>query len=139
MNAKTYQAVLRAASALDPFGKKFNDEDLLIAWMTIAPKVQKEVTDEMWLYALQQHRMNPAPDKGLPLDMQLLKHVFKCENGTPNFSWGLKKDLPQRMANAGTFHGQSKSPYELGEDLGAKEAALAPNGVLAQLGGSCNL
>ena len=135
MKSDTFQRVLRAASALNPYGKKLTDDDLLITWMTLAPRVQQEVTDEMWLYALQQHRMDPAPDKEMPLDMQLLKHVWKCENGAPCLRWGLKTDLPERMALPGQFHGQPKSPYELGEDLGNKEPRLAPQGILQLVDG----
>jgi hypothetical protein len=130
MKSETFQRVLRAASALNPYGKKLTDDDLLISWMTLSPRVQQEVTDQMWLYALQQHRMDPSPDKELPLDMQLLKHLWKCENGAPCLRWGPKEDLPQRMASAGQFHGQPKSPYELGEDLGHAEPRLAPQGAL---------
>ena len=131
MKPETYKTVLRAASAFNPYGKKLSDEDLLISWITLCPRVQDEVTDEMWLYALQQHRMDPGPDKELAIDMQLLKHVYRCENGAPNFNWGLKQDLPQRMANRAVLHGQPKSPYELGEDLNRPtEERIAPNGVL---------
>ena len=130
MKSDTFQRVLRAASALNPYGKKLTDDDLLITWMTLAPRVQQDVTDEMWLFALQQHRMDPAPDKDLPLDMQLLKHLYRCENGSPCLRWGLKADLAERMSNPYRLHGQPKSPYELGEDLGRKEPQLAPQGAL---------
>ena len=134
LSAQTFSAVLQTATELDPYGKRLSDTTIQMAFLTLPEKVKERVTDQMWVYALQQHRMDPAPDKELPLDMQLLKHLWKCENGAPCLRWGPKEDLAQRMALPGQFHGQPKSPYELGEDLGHKEPQLAPQGVLATFG-----
>ena len=79
------------------------------------------------------NRIDPAPNKDLSIEQQILQHLYRCENGAPNFRWGLRKDLSARMSASNTFHGQTKSPYELGEDLGRNESRFAPNGVLAQL------
>ena len=69
-----------------------------------ASSVKVSVTDEMWLYACSQRRMDPNPDKELALDIQLLRYVYRIRDGQPAFDWGLKTDLPQRMAMGGQFH-----------------------------------
>jgi hypothetical protein len=37
--------------------------------------------------------------------MQLLRYLYRIRDGMPAFDWGLKLDLPQRIANGGVFHG----------------------------------
>ena len=135
LGAKTFAAVMTAATELDPFGKRLSDQTVAMAYMTLPDVVKNSVTDEMFVYALKQHQLQPAERSELTLLQQLLQHVFCCENGAPNYRWGLKKDLPNRMANSGVLHGQPKSAYELGEDLSTPEPRFAPNGVLAQLAG----
>lgn len=133
LNGATFAAVLTAATELDPYGKKLSKETISMAYLTLADEVKQQITDEMFIYAFKQHRMDPAPDKDLSIEQQILQHLYRCENGAPNFRWGLRKDLPARMSASNTFHGQTKSPYELGEDLGGNEPRFAPGGVLAQL------
>jgi hypothetical protein len=133
INSKTYAAILKAATQMDPYGKKLDDETIALMFMSLDDQVKQQVTDEMLMFAFKQHRMDPAPDKDLNIEQQILQHLYRCENGAPNFRWGLRKDLPVRMSASNTFHGQTKSPYQLGEDLGRNEPRFAPNGVLAQL------
>ena len=133
LTASTFAAVISAATELDPYGKKLSKETISLAYLTLPDQVKDEISDEMFMYAFKQHRLDPEPDKSLNIEQQLLQHLYRCENGAPNFGWGLRKDLPNRMAAAHAFHGQTKSPYELGEDLGQSEPRFAPSGVLAQL------
>jgi hypothetical protein len=95
---------LRALSSLLPYGKKITDEEALFTWAMLPESVKVNVTDEMWLYACSQRRMDPNPDKELALDIQLLRYVYRIRDGQPAFDWGLKADLPQRMAMGGQFH-----------------------------------
>lgn len=136
LSGKTFEAVLKAATELDPYGKKLSDETIAMAFLTLPEVVKQRVSDEMFVYCLRQHQLAPTDRSELTLIQQLLQHVFRCENGAPNYSWGLKADLPSRMASPGVFHGQPKSAYELGEDHPQYEPRFAPNGVLAQLGAS---
>ena len=136
LSSKTFAAVLTAATELDPYGKRLSSETVGMAYLTLPDIVKEKVSDEMFVYALKQHRLDPSPNKDLPLDLQLLRHVFRCEDGSPNFLWGIKEDLPVRMSNAAVFHGQPNSPYLLGEDLAGKEPRFAPEGVLNLLSGS---
>lgn len=133
LTASTFAAVLTAATELDPYGKRLSKETISMAYLTLADEVKQQITDEMFIYAFKQHRMDPAPDKELSIEQQILQHLYRCENGVPNFRWGLRKDLPTRMTASNTFHGQTKSPYQLGEDLGRNEPRFAPGGVLSRL------
>ena len=98
LSAQTFSAVLQTATELDPYGKKLSDQTITMAYLTLPEVVKQRVTDEMWVYALKQHRMDPAPDKDLSLDMQLLKHLYRCENGRPNLAWGIKPQLMEVMS-----------------------------------------
>ena len=104
MKATTFQMGLRALSSLLPYGKKITDEEALFTWAMLPESVKVSVTDEMWVYACAQRRMDPNPDKELSLDIQLLRYVYRVRDGQPAFDWGLKTDLPQRMAMGGQFH-----------------------------------
>jgi len=133
LTSKTFAAVLTTATELDPFGKRLSDQTIGMAYMTLPDAVKSAVTDEMFVYALKQHQLQPSERSELSLLQQLMQHVYKCENGAPNYRWGLKNDLFARMASPDKLHGQPKSAYELGEDLNHHESRFAPNGVLAQL------
>ena len=104
MKAETFQMGLRALSAFLPYGKKITDEEAYFTWAMLPESVKVNVTDEMWVYACAQRRMDPNPDKELALDIQLLRYVYRVRDGQPAFDWGLKTDLPQRMAFGGQFH-----------------------------------
>jgi hypothetical protein len=104
MKASTFQMGLRALSALLPYGKKITDEEALFTWAMLPESVKTTVTDEMWVFACAQRRIDPNPNKELPLDIQLLRYVYRVRDGQPAFDWGLKADLPQRMALGGQFH-----------------------------------
>ena len=104
MKCSTFQMGLRALSSLLPYGKKITDEEALLTWALLHDSVKVNVTDEMWLYACSQRRMDPNPDKEIALDIQLLRYVYRIRDGQPAFDWGLKTDLPQRMAMGGQFH-----------------------------------
>ena len=109
MRAKVFETSLRALSALMPFGKKMTDEEIQFIWMILPASVKKTVTDEMWGYACMQRRLDPNPNKDLSLDFQILSYLYRRRDSQPAFDWGLKEDLPQRMALPGQFHGDIAS------------------------------
>ena len=117
MKAQTFQTVMTAMTESNPYGKKLSPETIALLWTALGSKVQQEVTDDMLVYAFQQHSKDPNPDKELQLHLQLFSHIYRMENEAPNFRWGLKEDLKDRMARPDVFHGQRLSPYQLGEDL----------------------
>ena len=137
MDAKTFTTVLRALSGMLPYGSKLDEAQCFITWQTIPPMVRDAVTNEMWIYAAGQRKLDPAPQQDLTLDVQLLRYLYRLENGMPNFAWGLKADLPQRMTASHKFNPQAASAYELGEEnddrlkLESWGRRHEPHGVLA--------
>jgi hypothetical protein len=110
MNPGTFTLGLRALAASLPYGKRLEDDEAKFLWLTIPESVKATVTDAMWAYAIAQRRMDPAPDKDLSIEMQLLRYLYRIRDGMPAFDWGLKPDLPQRMALPGTFHPPAPLP-----------------------------
>ena len=104
MQLKTYQLGLRAAANVTPYAKRISDEEIAFLYMSTPSKIKDAVSDEAWVYAVSQYRMDPNPSKEMPLDQQLLSYVFRQRDGRPAFDWGLKEDLPARMAASDQFH-----------------------------------
>ena len=98
--------VLQALSRTLPRFKPWDESALALAWMTFPAKAKQELTREIWLYAAGQRRLDPCPPEDVPLDLQLLNYVFRNENGRANIEWGLKLDLPDRMARPDRFNPQ---------------------------------
>ncbi|MEK0418401.1 MAG: hypothetical protein RI949_2407 [Pseudomonadota bacterium] len=105
MNPTTFTLGLRSLAASLPYGKRLEDDEAKFLWLTLPQTVKETVTDEMWAYAIAQRRMDPAPDKELSIEMQLLRYLYRVRDGMPAFDWGLKLDLPRRMAQGSVFHG----------------------------------
>jgi hypothetical protein len=110
MNPGTFTLGLRALAASLPYGKRLEDDEAKFLWLTIPESVKATVTDAMWAYAIAQRRMDPAPDKDLSIEMQILRYLYRIRDGMPAFDWGLKPDLTQRMALPGTFHAPVPMP-----------------------------
>ena len=134
LKRETYLSVLKAASETTKFAKRLSEDTVNLLWMTTPAKTRREVTDEMLTYAFNQMRIDPNPPEELGLDQQLYSYVYRCRDGFPAFEWGLKADLPERMAT-GAFNPQPSSQYALGEDLKGNGEDCS-NGVLRMLGGS---
>lgn len=106
MDTKNFTLGLTTLSSSLPYGKKITNEEALFLWMLLPADVKTDVTNEMWLYACTQRRLDPNPSQTLSVDMQLLSYLYRQRDGMPAFDWGLKEDLPQRMLNGGTFNPQ---------------------------------
>lgn len=104
MNSTTFTLGLRALAASLPYGKRLEDDEAKFLWLTLPESVRDQVSDSMWAFAIAQRRMDPAPDKELSIEMQLLRYLYRVRDGMPAFDWGLKPDLGQRMALPGAFH-----------------------------------
>lgn len=129
MNSATFTLGLRSLAASLPYGKRLEDDEAKFLWLTLPETVRDQVTDAMWAYAIAQRRMDPAPDKELSIEMQLLRYLFRVRDGMPAFDWGFKPDLPQRMAMPGTFH----PPVPLPGDPAPILAHIRSGGVLEGL------
>ena len=104
MQAATFRLGLKAVASVTPYAKKLTDDEIGFLFLTIPQAVKDAVTDQMWAYACSQYRLDPSPNKEMPLDQQLLSYVYRTRNGRPALEWGVKEDLPHRMRHADRFH-----------------------------------
>jgi hypothetical protein len=120
MREDTFKLGLRTLCAQLPYGKTPKEDELCFLWSVIPKSVTGQVTDGMWLYAVQQRLIDPAPDDKLPIFQQVLRHLYRLRDGMPEFAWGLREDLSERMASAERFHPLTPA------NTAAKRAALPP-------------
>ncbi len=136
LNAKDFARTLVAVQTLLPFAKKLPEEALLLAWATLPGNVRQQLTGPMLMYAAGQYLQDPNPPKDQPTHLALLRYLYRLENGRPNYEWGLKADLPERMASDGRFFPEPVSEADLvaAGQLPAHDGPRhSPNGVLARL------
>jgi hypothetical protein len=97
--------------------------------------VENELTPRHLMYAAEQFVQDPNRPRELPTHLALLRYLYRLENGLPNFTWGLRQDLPERMAHPG-FHPLPASQADLAAQHGLPNydgARHEPGGVLAGL------
>ena len=134
----SFSQTLEALNSVLPFAKAINPQAWLLLWGTFPQHAKEHVTPAMWTYAAGQRLMDPAPAKELAIHIQLLRYLYRLENGMPNFTWGLKEDLSVRMQLSGSFH--QPEPRSLADQAAADGIANLdgnrhePGGVLAQFG-----
>lgn len=131
-----FNQTMKGLYGLLPFAKNIPPESANLAWVSFPDQAKRQFTQEILDYAAGQLLMDPDPDKEKPPHLALLRYVYRNENGQPNLDWGLKQDLPQRMAKAGQFNPEPKSEAALvaaGELPAYDGPRHAPGGVLAQL------
>lgn len=104
MQENTFVLGLRALCAQLPYGKNPKDDELTFLWALLPDSITDQITDQMWAYAVQQRLMDPTPDDKLPIFQQVLRHLYRLRDGMPEFEWGLRPDLPERMAHPDRFH-----------------------------------
>jgi hypothetical protein len=135
---ESFSHPLEALNAVLPFAKPINEGAWMLLWGTFPQHAKQHVTPAMWAYAAGQRLMDPDPAKGLPIHLQLLRYLYRLENGMPNFDWGLKLDLAERMALPDVF--RQPDPRSLADVVAAEGPPNhdgnrhEPAGVLAQFG-----
>jgi hypothetical protein len=77
--------------------RTLSEDELMCLWALLDPAVRDGVSDDAWFWAIKIRMSERSQDQELPIHYQVLRHVFRCENGQPNFQWGLKADLANRM------------------------------------------
>lgn len=97
MNASSFSLGLRTLSTVTPYMRTITEDELKCLWMLLDQAVRDGVTDEQWFWAIKIRMSERSEDQQLPVHYQVLRHLFRCENGQPNFGWGLKADLAERM------------------------------------------
>jgi hypothetical protein len=132
----SFSQTLEALNSVLPFAKAINPQAWLLLWGTFPQHAKEHVTPAMWSYAAGQRLMDPEPAKELAIHLQLLRYLYRLENGIPNFTWGLKLDLSQRMSHAGCFYPE---PRSLADQVAAEGSPRLdgnrhePTGVLANI------
>ena len=106
LSLEQFSVTLGALSEALPRGKRMAEATYALLWATFPAKAKEDLTPEIWMYAAGQRLLDPDPLDDVPLPMQLLNYVFRNENGRANVEWGLKADLPERMARAHVFNPQ---------------------------------
>lgn len=101
-----FVSTLNALQEALPHGKRLGEGTHALLWATFPARAKELLTPEIWLYAASQRLLDPDPMNELPLPQQLLNYVFRNENGRANIEWGLKADLPERMARPDRFNPQ---------------------------------
>jgi hypothetical protein len=104
MREDTFKLGLRTLNAQLPYGKNPKDDELTFLWALLPDSITDQITDAMWAYAIQQRLMDPAPDDKLPIFQQVLRHLYRLRDGMPEFAWGLREDLAERMTSPHRFH-----------------------------------
>lgn len=145
LDSTHFGATLVGATSLLPFGKTLDEPALLLAWQTFPAAAKAQLTNEQWTYAIGQYLLDPDRPREQPIHLAALRYVFRLENGTPNFTWGLRGDLQQRMANPGQFQPLPIPLSELPPAADDRSQRYAPHGVLSgrplplrALGGASN-
>ena len=90
MDSTVFTLGLRTISAVFPYAKKLEDDEAKFLWLTVDDHVKTNVSNEMWTYAVKEYMEWGIRSDELPLHMDILSQVYKCQNGRPEISWGLK-------------------------------------------------
>ena len=134
---ESFRQTLTALTSALPFAKPLGEEAWLLLWLSFPDHAKRHVTPDMWAYAAAQRLMDAAPVKEVAIHIQLLRYLYRLENGIPNVEWGLKPDLLARMEKSGLFHDQPRSTADLIAAEGVPNLdgnRHEPAGVLAQIG-----
>ena len=132
-----FRQTLTALNSVLPFAKPLGEEAWLLLWITFPDHAKRNLAPAMWTYAAGQRLMDPEPANELAIHLQLLRYLYRLENGMPNFTWGLKEDLSVRMQLSGSFH--QPEPRSLADQAAADGIASLngnrhePAGVLANI------
>lgn len=132
LDSQHFARTLSGLAGLLPFGKALSEPALLLAWQTYPAEAKQQLSNQQFTYAAGQYLLDPDPPREVPVHLALLRYLYRLEYGAPNFGWGLKPDLPERMARPGEFHPQPIAPADA--PPAHHEPRFAPGGVLAMLG-----
>ncbi len=134
ITAKDFASAVGAICELLPYAKRPSVDAQLLLWTTLPIQVQQELSSHHLAYASAQLLLDPARPQELAIPVALLRYLYRLENGLPNFNWGLRPDLAQRMAGTG-FQPLPSSQLEFdAQGHGGHDGARhEPGGVLAQL------
>jgi len=104
--------VLESLSSLQRFAKKLTGDDHTFAFLTFPQQARQELNKGHLIFAAQQLLLDPEPVPDMALHMALLRYLYPCQGISPCVGRGLRSDLPQRLAAAGTFTPLQPVPAE---------------------------
>jgi hypothetical protein len=132
---KDLAEVIGLLAELGPYVRLPSGKAMGLLWATLPPRVYQELTVEHLAYASEQYLLDPYRPDVMPVHLALLRYLYRLENGFPNFNWGLRQDLSQRLASNG-FQPLPASEADLHAQHGLPNydgARQEPAGVLAHL------
>lgn len=134
LDYKHFAHTLGSLADLLPFSKATSAQGLMLAWQSFPEQAKHELSNAHWTYAAGQYLLDPERPKETPTHLALLRYLYRLEWGQPNFGWGLKTDLHERMQSPGVFQAQPLPEAEIGS-TSPLEPRHDPNGLLARLNG----
>ena len=92
MKLQTFQLGMRAITGVMPYAKKMQDDELSFLFLLLPEKVRADVSDSMWAAAISKY-IEDKPSDDIAVHMKILSYVYRVENGSPNFNWGMKDEV----------------------------------------------
>jgi hypothetical protein len=112
ITAEDLASVLESLGALQRFSKRLGEHDLAFAYMTFPERAREELTKGLLIFAAQQLLLDPEPATSMAIHIALLRYLYPCQGDSPCVNCGLRADLAERMAAAGTFSPLAPMPPE---------------------------
>lgn len=109
ITATDFTDAMEAVQSLLPYGRNLQPSALTLAWETLPLEAKRDLTPAMLRYATGQFLLDPDRPRDCPTHLALLRYVYRLENDWPNFRWGLKQDLGDRMRNPAVLHGHGST------------------------------
>ena len=116
MKEEAFSLGLRVITASIPYMKKLGEDEIKGLWFLLDDQIKRDVPDEAWLWAVKIRLSERSADKDQPITWQVLRHLYRLENGTPNFRWGLKEDLKERISLCSTYADIDRRAFDIGHD-----------------------
>ena len=114
MKEEAFSLGLRVITASIPYMKKLGEDEIKGLWFLLDDQIKRDVPDEAWLWAVKIRLSERSADKDQPITWQVLRHLYRLENGTPNIRWGLKEDLKDRISLCCTYEDIDRRAFDIG-------------------------
>jgi hypothetical protein len=114
MRQASFSLGLRVITASIPYMKKLGEDEIKGLWLLLDDRIKQDVSDEAWLWAVKIRLTERGADKDQPITWQVLRHLYRLENGAPNIRWGLKEDISDRIALCCTYEDIDRRAFDIG-------------------------
>jgi hypothetical protein len=113
MNCEAFSLGLRVITASIPYMKKLGEDEIKGLWFLLDDQIKRDVPDEAWLWAVKIRLTERDANKDQPIHWQVLRHLYRIENGSPNLRWGLKPDLSERISFCCTYEDIDRRAFDM--------------------------